>query len=68
MNKILLALNSRTFWSVTLLVAYTDLVLIQHVIAAPAWLNVAVEAIGWILVTYFHVNPSQNYTAVPPQA
>lgn len=53
--------KSRTFWIAVLLVLYNALVQIPSTAQNLVYLNYAINAVGGLLITYFHVNPSQNY-------
>lgn len=59
-------LSSRTFWIAVLLASYNTAAAFQVFYAAP-WLSDIVNIVGVILVTYFHVNPSQQYNPPPQQ-
>ena len=69
MTKIMLALKSRTFWTVVVMLIVN---LIPHLpVSQP--LKDLINSILTLLAVYFHVNPSQNYsvpngTYMPPQA
>lgn len=60
MNKIKLALNSRTFWTVVLGVVINTVNANSNIIP-PHALDIINVVIG-LLSTYFHLNPSQDYT------
>jgi hypothetical protein len=55
---------SRTFWTAAFLTVYNVSAALGTIYPAP-WLTSVVDILGLILVTYFHVNPSQTYN--PPQ-
>ena len=59
MNKIILALNSRTFWTVVVMVGLVLTNPTYHLFSQSV-LDIATSILG-ILAAYFHVNPSQNY-------
>lgn len=60
MNKIILALQSRTFWTIV------GMFLIGGVNAIASFIPPSLETpiMGGLalLATYFHINPSQKYT------
>lgn len=58
-------LKSRTFWVSLLLGVYNLGSFYAGMFASVHWLPIAVNALGLILITYFHVNPSQTYNAPP---
>jgi hypothetical protein len=60
MNKIMLALKSRTFWVVVLMFLTGGIQAISNII--PDSLLPVVEGGLGLLAAYFHVTPSQNYT------
>ncbi len=53
--------KSRTFWTAVLLGAYNLGTLYMGMFANVTWLPLVVNGLGMVLVTYFHVNPSQQY-------
>ena len=53
---------SRTFWTAALLTIYNVAISLGSIYPAP-WLASAIDILGFVLVTYFHVNPSQQYNA-----
>lgn len=59
MNKILLILGSRTFWTVAILVLINSVKANENLIS-PETLQ-GINAILGILAVYFKVNPSQDY-------
>jgi hypothetical protein len=59
MNKVLLALKSRTVWTVVALVLINGIPAVRGFIPAQ-YLPYVDGAIG-LLAMYFKVNPSQNY-------
>lgn len=59
MNKISLALKSRTFWTVALVVLINT-VNANSSLMGPHTLDIVNTILG-LLITYFHVNPSQVY-------
>lgn len=61
MSKFSLMFGSRTFWLAVALFLYTGLVGVVHLFPSIAWVNDVVAALAFVLVNYFHVNPSQNY-------
>ena len=61
MNKIKLALGSRTFWTVVLTVV-VNTVNANAPFIPPQVLEVVNVVLG-LVATYFHINPSQNYKA-----
>lgn len=61
MNKLSLMFGSRLFWTGFVLFVYTGLVGIVHLIPNIGWLDSVIGILGFVLINYFHVNPSQNY-------
>lgn len=61
MEKIKLALGSRTFWTVVITVIINTLNVNAQLI--PAGVVDILNPILGLLAAYFHVNPSQNYKA-----
>ncbi len=59
MNKIQLALGSRTFWTIAIAIVINTINANTKFI--PANILDIVNPILGLLATYFHVNPSQNY-------
>ena len=59
-QKIALALGSRTFWTVVVMFLLNTIALIPN-----PWKDL-VNAILTFMVTYFHLNPSQNYSTPAP--
>lgn len=57
-------LTSRTFWTAVLLGIYNLATVYGVLYPQAAWLPIVVNIVGTILITIFHVNPSQTYT--PP--
>jgi hypothetical protein len=66
MNKLMLALKSRTVWTVVLLVLINSVPVIKNAFPNAAWLD-TVNTLLTLLAGYFHVNPSQQYQT-PPNA
>ncbi len=64
MNKILLALNSRTFWTIVVIILMNTIPAIKNAFPSAVWLDTANVILG-LIATAFHVNPSQNYTTPP---
>lgn len=60
-NKIVLALKSRTVWTVVALFVINGVSAVK-VFVPVAWLPV-VDAVLGVATVYFHVNPSQSYSA-----
>ena len=60
MNKIILALKSRTFWTVVILLLINVVPAVKNVFPNAAWLD-TVSTVLTFLAGYFHVSPSQNY-------
>jgi hypothetical protein len=56
--------SSRTFWTAACLTIY-NVSAALGTIYPTAWLLTIVNILGFILINYFHVNPSQQYN--PPQ-
>lgn len=61
MNKITLMFGSRTFWLGVAVFLYAGLVSVIHLFPSIGWVNDLVAILSFVLVNYFHVNPSQNY-------
>ena len=59
MNKIVLALKSRTFWTVVLLVLLNTVPQLKGTVSQNV-LDLINGVLG-LAATYFHVNPSRNY-------
>jgi hypothetical protein len=59
MNKILLALHSRTIWTLVVMFVYNVLALYGHALSPS--LNTLVTAVLGLLVGYFKLNPGQVY-------
>jgi hypothetical protein len=59
MNKVKLALGSRTFWTIVVLFLVNGVSAIHSSI--PAQYLPIVDGVISILAVYFHVTPSQNY-------
>ncbi len=59
MNKITLALGSRTFWTLVLIIIMAEVPIFKEMIKAPYYDGIMV-ALG-IIATYYHVSPSQVY-------
>ena len=64
MTKLLLALKSRTVWTVVLILLINTVPTLKGLFPNAAWLDTATTVLT-ILAGYFHVNPSQNYTPAP---
>ena len=62
MNKIALMLKSRTFWTVVVMLVFN---LIPQ-LPVDQGVKDLVNGILTLLATYFHINPSQNYTLPTP--
>lgn len=62
MNKIHLALGSRTFWATVLLVAVN----VIPNLPVDQTVKDLINGVLGLVIAYFHVNPGQNYTS--PQA
>lgn len=60
MNKIVLALKSRTFWTLVLMVCLIEVPIFRQVIHQPYYDGIM--ALLGLLATYYHVTPSQVYT------
>ena len=60
MNKFAMALKSRTLWTVIVMLVIN---LIPHLPASQDLKDLINGALA-LLITYFHLNPSQNYN--PP--
>jgi hypothetical protein len=54
--------GSRTFWTAAFLTIYNVSAALGTIYLA-SWLLTAVDIVGFVLVTCFHVNPSQYYSA-----
>lgn len=61
MNKIKLALGSRTFWTGVVTFIVNVVPAVRNLIS-PKWLPL-VDSVLLLLTAYFHVNPSQNYNS-----
>ncbi len=61
MNKIVLALKSRTFWTIVLLFVINGVSGIHDSI--PANYVTIVDTVLSLLATYFHVSPRQSYNS-----
>lgn len=59
MQKIWLALKSRTFWTLVVLFIVNGVSGVHEMIPA-GWVPLVDTVLGFLTV-YFHVNPSQNY-------
>jgi hypothetical protein len=69
MSKLALVYNSRTFWTIVVMLVFN---LIPQLPIDQA-IKDLVNGILSLLATYFHVNPSQTYTVpngtyLPPQS
>lgn len=51
---------SRTFWTTAFLTVYNVSAALGTIYPSPVLLTL-VDILGFVLVTYFHVNPSQYY-------
>lgn len=60
MNKIVLALKSRTFWTLVAMFVYNGVGAIHSSI--PASISPIVNSLLGLMVVYFHITPSQDYT------
>ncbi|MES2006890.1 MAG: hypothetical protein V4436_02145 [Patescibacteria group bacterium] len=60
MNKVLLALKSRTIWTIVLMFVIGGVNAVSTFI--PPVVEVPLMGALSFLAMYFHVNPSQNYT------
>lgn len=49
-------LQSKTFWSTVVLVAYNFLTAIVPVFPNVGWISTVVNILGMVLITVFHVN------------
>lgn len=49
-------------WAVVFLAAYNTLATIPANAGNLVYINGAINIVGMILATYFHVNPSQQYS------
>ena len=61
MNKITLALKSRTFWTIALMWFVSHGPIIAQLL--PENTSAAFTALLGFLAVVFHVNPSQNYSS-----
>jgi regulator of PEP synthase PpsR (kinase-PPPase family) len=59
MNKVSLALKSKTFWTIVIAIVVNTINANQQFI--PMNVLDIVNPILGLMATYFHVNPSQNY-------
>jgi hypothetical protein len=59
MNKLALAVRSRTFWTVVLLVAMNTIPQLKGLVSQQVLDGI--NTVLGLLAAYFHVNPSQNY-------
>ena len=59
MNKVLLALKSKTAWTIVLAIVVNTINANKQFI--PTNILDIVNPILGLMATYFHVNPSQNY-------
>ena len=59
MNKVTLALQSRTFWTVVVMMVFN---LIPQLPVDQAVKDL-INGVFTLVAAYFHVNPSQNYNA-----
>lgn len=63
MTKLQMLLNSRTFWTVVVIVLGNILNVKYHFFSAN--LTDCANVILGTLASYFHVTPSQDYTSTP---
>lgn len=61
MDKLILLFKSRTFWSLVVLFVYNGFIGISPSLPSVGVISDVVNALGFLLISYFHVNPSQNY-------
>lgn len=61
MNRIQLALTSKVFWTVVIMIAVAVLPVIRNFLTPV--LFAVIEAILGVLVSYFNVNPTPTFTA-----
>lgn len=59
LNKLLLALGSRTVWIIVMMFLVNGIQAIRSLLP-PYWIPIA-DAILSLSAIYFHVNPSQTY-------
>jgi hypothetical protein len=59
MNKLLLLYNSRTAWTLLLILLLAVIPQAKELIPAP-WFDMLMTALT-VLAAYFHITPSQNY-------
>lgn len=60
MTKIIQTLSSRTAWTTVIMFLINTVPLIEGSLS-PQW-KALVDAILGLMIVYFHLNPSQNYT------
>jgi hypothetical protein len=53
--------KSRTFWTSVVVFVYFGLTGAVHTFTAPFWINDLIGGLGFLLVNYFHFNPTQSY-------
>lgn len=63
MNKLALALKSRTFWTIVVIVLLNSFPQVKQYL--PGDVSDAINGILGLLAAYFHVNPSRDYGYVP---
>lgn len=61
MNRLALALTSKVFWTVVVMIAVAVVPIIKNFMSPTVF--AVVEAILGALASYFNVNPSQRFTA-----
>lgn len=65
MQKIGQVLTSRTFWTIAIMLAF-NLITYIHPFVSDSIFGLVNGALT-LIATYFHVNPSQNYSAPAAQ-
>lgn len=60
--------KSRMFWTAVVVALYNVLVAEFQMFPNYMWLSTAIDVLGVVMMTYFHVNPSQQYNAPAPKA
>jgi alcohol dehydrogenase YqhD (iron-dependent ADH family) len=58
-------LSSRTFWTAAITFVYFGLTAIVPVFPNNQVVSGVVAALSFVLVSYFHINPSQTYNQPP---
>ena len=67
MNKVMLALKSRTFWTLVFMFAFNAIEVVSPNLSPET--RTLVNGVMGLLAVFFHVNPSQQYNGTtPPQA